>query len=98
MNISLFQRFFIIYIECGLYKKIGNRKEIIKMIKKDMEKVEKKNITFENLVKSRKEVILPQTPKKMPCGAFETDENHYPVLLCEYCDHKFTEASVPGFC
>ena len=100
MNIVLFQSFLVLYVECGLYKKIGNRIEINKKIKEDMKKVEEENQKFEDVIKSRKEKenIYCPVVKKMPCGGFDNDEEHYPVLLCEYCDHKFTEASTPGFC
>lgn len=95
------QSFFIAYIECGLYNKINNRAKLSSIIKEDVKQL-KEGKPFDQIVKERKEkekLIEPKkTPKKMPCGACEFDENHYPHINCDYCEHKFTEASVPGFC
>ena len=96
------QSFFIAYIECGLYKKINNdRSKLSSIIKEDIKELEEGK-TIPQIIKERKEkenLIEPKKiPRKMPCGAYEFDENHYPYLNCDYCDHKFTEASVPGFC
>ena len=97
MDVSLFQNFLIEYIECGLYKKFG-RAIVVEKIKEDIKKLDNQN--FQSVLKERKELenVMPKTPKKMPCGASELEENHYPILLCEFCEHKFNEANIPGFC
>ena len=99
INITLYQSFLVKYINFGLYNKINNNREKMnEIIKEDMKKIEK-NISFETIVKERlKQKICHPPPKKMPCGAISTDINHSSVLNCEYCEHKFNEASVPGFC
>lgn len=99
MDYNLFQNFIITYISCGIYTKLKkNRENLNKLIKEDIESL-KSGTTFQNIVEKRKNEfnILPK-PKKMPCGALETDSNHFPILKCDYCDHKYTEASIEGFC
>ncbi len=99
-KVYLTQNLFVTYIQCGLYKKTGcNRVKILEFIKEDIELIEK-GTSFEDVVLLRKvkEGIVVPKEKKMPCGASSKDPQHYPILHCEYCEHKLTEAAVPGFC
>ena len=55
--------------------------------------------TLESIVADKaKELGVEPLNVKMACGADSKSEGHWPVLTCEYCQHKHEEASVPGFC
>jgi hypothetical protein len=98
-SIQLGQTILYGYLDTGLAKKLGGAKNVMRdevpLVKKRMEDGENLDeILSEKMLEHGLTVIV----KKMPCGALETDSNHYPVMLCEFCEHKHTEASVPGFC
>ena len=99
---ELSQRFLITYIQCRIYSKYGSSfVNIQRIINEDKKKI-KLGQSFEEVVEERKRhegVCRTDTNvERMPCGACKFDKNHYPILKCDYCDSKFTEASVPGFC
>ena len=87
------------YIDSGLFKKLGGMSMVMRVEVPDVKERIKQGDKLEDIITEKmKEHGLTYSVKKMPCGVLETDSQHSPVLLCEYCDHKLSEASIPGFC
>ena len=92
------QSIVIAFYNAGFLQKMGGLSQLRNEMPTILEKMNS-GTSLEDIVNKKKlDYNIEPVIRKMPCGALENSEGHYPVLTCDFCDHKLTEASVSGFC